>query len=135
LDEISKDVEKKQVRLYNRTMTKEKLGYRQDAAFIVREQRLNIPKDKLEEFCRKHHIRKLSLFGSALYGQLRPNSDIDLLVEFESGHVPGLITLAGMEIELTKMLGRKADLRTPRDLSRYFRDQVVNTAEVQYETR
>jgi predicted nucleotidyltransferase len=94
-----------------------------------------IPKDKLEELCRKHHIRKLSLFGSALRDRLRPNSDIDLLVEFESGHVPGLITLAGMEIELTKMLGRKADLRTPRDLSRYFRDQVVNTAEVQYETR
>jgi len=94
-----------------------------------------IPKDRLEEFCRKHHIRKLSLFGSALRGQLHPKSDIDLLVEFESGHVPGLITLAGMEIELTAMLGRKADLRTPRDLSRYFRDQVVNNAEVQYEAR
>jgi predicted nucleotidyltransferase len=95
----------------------------------------HIPKDKLEEFCQRHHIRKLSLFGSALRGQLHPDSDIDLLVEFESGHVPGLITLAGMEIELSKMLGRKADLRTPRDLSRYFRDQVVNTAEVQYEAR
>lgn len=94
-----------------------------------------IPKYKLMEFCRKHHIRKLSLYGSALRGQLHPSSDIDLLVEFESGHVPGLITLAGMEIELTEMLGRKADLRTPRDLSRYFRDQVVNTAEVQYEAR
>ena len=94
-----------------------------------------IPKDRLEEFCRKHHIRKLSLSGSALRGQLHPKSDIDLLVEFESGHVPGLITLAGMEIELTAMLGRKADLRTPRDLSRYFRDQVVNNAEVQYEAR
>lgn len=94
-----------------------------------------IHKDKLAEFCRKHHIRKLSLFGSALRGELHPNSDIDLLVEFESGHVPGLITLAGMEIELTEMLGRKADLRTPRELSRYFRDQVVNTAEVQYEAR
>jgi predicted nucleotidyltransferase len=94
-----------------------------------------IPKDKLVEFCRKHRIRKLSLFGSALRGQIHPNSDIDLLVEFESGHVPGLITLAGMEIELTEMLGRKADLRTPRDLSRYFREQVINTAEVQYEAR
>ena len=94
-----------------------------------------IPKDKLVVFCRKNHIRKLSLFGSALHGQLHPNSDIDLLVEFESGHVPGLITLAGMEIELTEMLGRKADLRTHRDLSRYFRDQVINTAEVQYEAR
>ena len=95
----------------------------------------HIPKDKLAEFCRKHHIRKLSLFGSAMRGELHPNSDIDLLVEFESGHVPGLITLAGMEIELTEMFGRKVDLRTPRDISRYFRDQVINTAEIQYEAR
>lgn len=94
-----------------------------------------IPKERLAEFCRKHHIRKLSLFGSALRGELHPDSDIDLLVEFESGHIPGLITLAGMEIELTEMFSRKVDLRTPRDLSRYFRDQVVNTAEIQYEAR
>jgi predicted nucleotidyltransferase len=113
-------------------MTKEKPAYRHAVAASIER---FIPKDRLVEFCRKHHIRKLSLFGSALRGQLHPNSDIDLLVEFETGHVPGLITLAGMEIELTEMIGRKADLRTPRDLSRYFRDQVVNAAEVQYEAR
>lgn len=95
----------------------------------------HISKNKLAEFCRKHHIRKLSLFGSALRGRLRTESDIDLLVEFDPGHVPGLITLAGMEIELTEMIGRKVDLRTPQELSRYFRVQVVNAAEVQYEDR
>lgn len=95
----------------------------------------HISRNKLADFCRKHHIRKLSLFGSALSGQLRPESDIDLLVEFTPGHVPGLITLAGMEIELTEMVGRKVDLRTPRELSRYFRSEVVNAAEVQYEDR
>jgi predicted nucleotidyltransferase len=95
----------------------------------------HISKDKLAEFCRKHHIRKLSLFGSALRGELRHESDIDLLVEFDPDHVPGFITLAGMEIELTEVFGRKVDLRTPQELSRYFRDQVVDAAEVQYDAR
>ena len=89
--------------------------------------------EKLMAFCRNNHINKMSLFGSALRGELRPGSDIDLLVQFEKGHVPGLITLAGMEIELTEMLGRKVDLRTPRDLNRHFRDEVVSQAKVQYE--
>jgi predicted nucleotidyltransferase len=92
----------------------------------------HISKNKLAKFCKKHHIRKLSLFGSALRGELGPKSDIDLLVEFENGYVPGLITLSGMEIELTEIIGRKVDLRTPRELSRYFREQVVNAAQVQY---
>ena len=60
------------------------------------------------------------------------NSDVDVLVEFDSGHIPGLITLAGTEIEMTEILGRKADLRTPQELSRYFRDEVIALAEVQY---
>jgi predicted nucleotidyltransferase len=89
--------------------------------------------EKLIAFCRKNYINKLSLFGSALHGKLRPDSDIDLLVEFEKGHVPGLITLAGMEIELTELLGKKVDLRTPGDLSRHFRNEVLREAEVQYE--
>ena len=94
---------------------------------------LTIPDDQLAQFCQKHHIRKLSLFGSVLKGTARPDSDVDLLVEFEPEHVPGLIRLAGMEFELSNMLaGRKVDLRTPRDLSRRFRDEVVRTAEVQY---
>lgn len=84
------------------------------------------------EFCRRNHITKLSLFGSALRGDFREDSDIDLLVEFDPNHIPGLIRLAGMEIELTQILGRKVDLRTPQDLSRYFRQEVLSEAQVQY---
>ena len=98
----------------------------------MRETGLNIPKEKIAEFCKRNHIRKLSLFGSILRGDFKPDSDIDLLVEFHPEHVPGFIRLAGMEIELTQMLGRKVDLRTSQDLSRYFRDDVLNSAEVQY---
>lgn len=94
---------------------------------------LAIGKEELEQFCKEHHIRKLSLFGSVLKGTARPDSDVDLLVEFEPGRVPGLLALVSMEAELADMLdGRKVDLRTPRDLSRHFRDEVVRTAEVQY---
>jgi|SRR5579875_1118172 predicted nucleotidyltransferase len=95
--------------------------------------RLPIDRDVLAEFCRRHHIRRLSLFGSLLKGTARPDSDIDLLVEFEPGKAPGLLELAGMEIELSQRLGgRRVDLRTPEDLSRYFRDDVLRMAEVQY---
>jgi predicted nucleotidyltransferase len=83
-------------------------------------------------FCRRHHIRKLALFGSVLRDDFGPDSDVDVLVEFEPGRPVGLITLAAMEIELSALLGRKADLRTPQDLSRYFRDRVVTEAEVLY---
>ncbi len=93
---------------------------------------LAIDQQQLAVFCRAHHIRKLALFGSVLKGTARPDSDIDLLVEFEPAHIPGLLGMASMEIELGEMLGRKVDLRTPRDLSRYFRDEVLRTAEVQY---
>ncbi len=93
---------------------------------------ISIDKPKLTEFCRKHHIRKLSLFGSVLRNDFRPDSDVDVLVEFEPGYSIGLIRLAGMELELSQFIGRKADLRTPQDLSRYFRDEVVRNAAVQY---
>ncbi len=83
-------------------------------------------------FCKKHHIRKLSLFGSALRGDFQPDSDVDLLVEFRPGHPVGYIRLASIERELSEMLGRKVDLRTPGELSRYFRDEVIRSAEVQY---
>ena len=92
-----------------------------------------ITKDKVEEFCHKHHIKKLSLFGSALRDDLKPDSDIDILVEYDRNHIPGLFDVAGMEIELTEIIGRKVDLRTPEDLSRYFRNDVLATAEVHYE--
>ena len=96
-------------------------------------QRPNIPKDLIEAFCRKHHIRKLSIFGSYLREDFGHDSDIDFLVEFEPEHIPGLLRLAAMERELSELLGgRRVDLRTARDLSRYFRDEVVASAEVQY---
>jgi hypothetical protein len=93
---------------------------------------IDLPKEKIAEFCRRNHIRKLALFGSALGDEFSPDSDIDLLVEFYPDHIPGLIRLAGMEIELTEIVGRKVDLRTEEDLSNYFRDEVVKSAEVQY---
>ena len=93
---------------------------------------IDLPKEKIAEFCRRNHIRKLSLFGSVLHGDFSPESDIDFLVEFNADHIPGFIKLAGMEIELSEILGRKVDLRTPQELSRHFRQEVVDTAEVQY---
>lgn len=94
---------------------------------------LAIAERELAPFCRKHHIRRLSLFGSMLTGTVGPDSDIDLLVEFEPGREPGLLGLAAMEAELGVMLGaNKVDLRTPQDLSRHFRDNVLRAAEVQY---
>lgn len=96
-------------------------------------ERLPIPTTFLAEFCRRHHIRQLSLFGSTAKGTNEPESDIDLLVEFEPGREPGLIELAGMELELSdEMGGVKVDLRTPPELSRYFRDEVLAAAEIQY---
>jgi predicted nucleotidyltransferase len=93
---------------------------------------IQIDRDQIADFCRKHHIKRLALFGSVLREDFRPDSDVDVLVEFEEGHVPGLITLAGMERELATLLGRQVDLRTPQELSRYFRAAVVAAAEVQY---
>jgi predicted nucleotidyltransferase len=93
---------------------------------------VEVDRERLTEFCRRHHIRRLSLFGSVLRGDSASDSDVDFLVEFEPGHTPGLFGIAGMESELTQMVGRQADLRTAEDLSRYFREQVVREAELQY---
>lgn len=87
---------------------------------------------RLADFCRRHHIRKLAFFGSVLRDDFGPESDVDVLVEFEPGHVPGLAFFS-MEEELSGILGRKVDLNTPQFLSRYFRDEVQIEAEVQYE--
>ena len=92
---------------------------------------LKVPKDKIEEFCRRHHIRKLAFFGSVLRPDFGPNSDVDVLVEFEPGHVPGLAFFS-MEHELAEILRRKVDLNTPQFLSRYFREEVLAEAQVQY---
>ena len=94
---------------------------------------LNLDEATVARFCESHHIQRLALFGSQLKGTARPDSDIDLLVEFDPAHIPGLFAIAGMEIELSDLVGgKKVDLRTPGDLSRYFRDEVVRMAEVQY---
>ena len=95
--------------------------------------RLNLDDTTLTRFCDRHHIRRLALFGSQIKGSARPGSDVDLLVDFEPGRKPGLLAMAAMEAELSDLLGgQPVDLRTPQDLSRYFRDEVLDTAEVQY---
>ena len=94
---------------------------------------IDIPKDEIAAFCRKHHIRKLSLFGSVLRDDFGPNSDIDVLVEFDPDHIPGL-AIVRMADELSDILGgQRVDLRTSAELSRYFRSEVTTAAEVQYD--
>lgn len=94
---------------------------------------LRVPKQRLAEFCRANGIKRLALFGSALREDFGPESDIDLLVEFHPDRIPGFLGLAGMEIELSVLFeGRKVDLRTPGELSPRFRQEVLDTAEVQY---
>jgi len=90
-----------------------------------------IPKDRIANFCRRHHIRRFSIFGSALRGDFGSDSDVDVLVEFKPGHTPGVAFFA-MEAELSEILSRKVDLNTPNLLSRYFRDKVLREADVQY---
>jgi predicted nucleotidyltransferase len=93
---------------------------------------LRLDPEVLSPFCELHHVLTLSLFGSQLKGTAGPNSDIDLLVEFEPEQEPGLMGIAQMEIELGELFGRKVDLRTVEDLSIYFRDQVRKEAVVQF---
>ena len=94
--------------------------------------RVPIPQAALADFCRRHHIRKLALFGSVLRDDFSPDSDVDVLVEFEEGHTPGF-AFAGMERELTELFGRKVDLRTIRDFSSASRAHVEATSAVQYD--
>ena len=93
--------------------------------------RIDIDRGKITDFCRRHHIRKLALFGSVLRDDFRPDSDVDVLVEFHPEHVPGFAFFA-MQDELSEMLGRKVDLHTPGFLSSHFRDRVLEEAEVYY---
>jgi uncharacterized protein len=96
--------------------------------------KIPIDRQRIAEFCRRHHIRRLAFFGSVLRSDFGPESDVDVLVEFEPGHVPGLAFLS-MEEELSKLLGRRVDLNTPGFLSPYFRDRVLAEAKIQYESR
>lgn len=98
---------------------------------MVVKDKLAIHEEKIAEFCRKHHIRKLAFFGSVLRDDFAAGSDLDVLVEFEPGHTPGL-EFFGMETELSGIIGRRVDLNTPQFLSRHFRDEALAEAEVHY---
>jgi len=91
----------------------------------------SVSQEAVGEFCRRNHIKRLAFFGSVLRDDFGPDSDLDVIVEFEPGHVPGLRYFA-MERELSEILGRKVDLNTPGTLSKYFRDRVLAEAEEQY---
>jgi predicted nucleotidyltransferase len=95
--------------------------------------RIPVETEQIALYCRKHFIRKLSLFGSVLRDDFRNDSDVDVLVEFSPGHIPGLLKIAEMERELSSLMGgRNVEIRTPGDLSRYFRNEVVESAETLY---
>ncbi len=93
---------------------------------------INVDKDKLAAFCMKHHVTKLAFFGSVLTEDFRPDSDVDVLFEYDEDYALTLLEVARMERELSELLGHKVHMRTPEDLSRYFRDEVVRNALVQY---
>ncbi len=98
---------------------------------IVMNSKVFIDQAQLAEFCRKNGVRRLAIFGSALREDFRPDSDIDVLVEFELGRTPGL-RFFEMQDDLSRLFGRTVDLHTPASLSRYFRNQVLAEAEDQY---
>jgi hypothetical protein len=98
----------------------------------MKKRNVDIPKEKIAGFCQRHHIRRLALFGSALREDFTPDSDVDVLVEFEPGTRVGMIRLAGIELELSSILGRKVDMNTPGFISKYFREEVLAEAEDQY---
>ena len=96
-------------------------------------ERISITEEQIVDFCQRNHIRKFAFYGSVLRDDFRPDSDIDVLVEFEPKQPIGLMEVVRIERRLSELMGRKIDLRTPKDLSKYFRDEVVARAEVQYE--
>lgn len=96
-------------------------------------EKIRLPKEKIAEFCKENNIIKFSIFGSVLRDDFNENSDIDILVEFDKNHIPGFIRLANIQRKLSELLGGKlVDIRTPSELSPYFRDKVIKVAEVQY---
>ena len=101
----------------------------------MKKERVSLSKDQITEFCQKNHIKKFAFFGSVLRDDFRQDSDIDILVELDRRFKTGLIKMSKMEIELSEIIGRKVDLRTPDDLSEYFRNKVLSEAEVIYEGR
>ncbi len=99
----------------------------------MKPERINITESQIADFCQRNHIRKFAFYGSVLRDDFRLDSDIDVLVEFEPNQPIGLMEVVGMERRLSELIGRKVDLRTPKELSRYFRDEVVAEAEILYE--
>ena len=93
---------------------------------------VHIDANLVRAFCERNGIRRLSLYGSILTDDFGDDSDVDVLVEFLPGSTPGLLRMAALEAELSEMLGRRVDLRTPEELSRYFREDVLDGCEVQY---
>jgi predicted nucleotidyltransferase len=93
---------------------------------------IQVKRDQIADFCQRHHIRRLAFFGSVLREDFRPDSDVDVLVEFEPDYRLGLFTLIRMQQEFSHLIGREADFRTPEDLGRYMRERVITEAEVQY---
>jgi uncharacterized protein len=104
-----------------------------ERGLFMREDKVNLTKEQIADFCKKNHIKKFAFFGSVLRDDFRPDSDIDILVDLEPGAPIGLFEMADMELQLSDMVGRKVDLRTPQDLSKYFRNKVIEEAEVLYE--
>jgi predicted nucleotidyltransferase len=98
----------------------------------MKKRNIDMPEEKIAEFCKRHHIRRLALFGSALREDFTPNSDVDVLVEFEPGTRVGMIRLVGIELELSRILGQKVDMNTPGFISKYYREEVLAEAEDQY---
>ncbi len=94
--------------------------------------RITVDREQIADFCRRHHIRSFAFFGSVLRDDFRPDSDVDVLIEFEPDYVPGLIDLMTMQREFSDLIQREADFRTREDLSHRFQQQVVETAEVAY---
>ncbi len=93
--------------------------------------RIHVPRKEIAQFCHRHHIRRLSFFGSVLRDDFKPDSDVDVLVEFEQDHVPGLAFFS-MQDELSEILKRNVDLNTPEWLSRYFREKAIAESEAAY---
>lgn len=94
--------------------------------------KIAFPKNKIRDFCRKYHVKKFSFFGSILTDKFGPDSDIDVLVEFEPNAHPNYFLLVDMENDLTKIFGRRTDVRTPNEISHYYRQQVLSEAKSIY---
>ncbi len=131
LKRIIQGVTKHKTRLHDVAAISDEYSQRREP--VARNRNITVPKARVAAFCEQHHIRYLYLFGSVIREDFRPDNDIDILVEFEPGHIPGYFSIFDMEQELSPIFGgRKIDLRTPKELSRYSREEIISTAELHY---